>query len=343
MDWQHILSADQFDRNSLEELFVKAFKLKKVMDNSNFTTEKELLVRDETLSRLLRHKRMVELFYQPSTRTRLSFAIAMEILGGHVFATENAREFSSAAKGETLEDSIRTVAKLKADVIVLRYDEVGGAKRAASVSSVPIINAGDSFGEHPTQALLDLFTIYCALKRIDNLRIVIGGDLLYSRTVHSLARLLALYQGVKIIFVSAEDISLDKETEEYLISKNVDFVKETDLKFALTEADVVYWTRIQKEHFKDKEGSFDAERYSRVANQYRIDSSTLPAGDKPLIMHPLPRNEEVREIDFSVDDDPRAIYFDQVENGLYIRMALLLKIFGINFKKKRKIPPQTLS
>jgi len=254
-------------------------------------------------------------FYEPSTRTRLSFESAMMRLGGRVISTENAREFSSAAKGETLEDTIRIVDGY-ADVIVLRHYESGAAERAARVSSVPIINAGDGPGQHPTQALLDLYTIEKELGHVDGISIAMVGDLANGRTVRSLCYLLAKYKDVKMYFVAPDVVRMRDDIKEYLKRHRIPFYEEEDLKEVASKVDVIYQTRIQKERFGDR-----IEDYERARGVYIINHEILDAM-KPdaIIMHPLPRVDEIAP---EVDEDPRAAYFRQAQNGLYIRMALL--------------------
>lgn len=311
MKWRHILSAEQFNRNSIDYLFDKA---KSIKQNPSL------------YNKILENKVMAKFFYQPSTRTSFSFDIAMKKLGGHVISTENARVFSSVTKGETLEDTILTLTTgLEVDVIVLRYDEMDGAKRASKITTTPIINAGDGAGEHPTQALLDLFTIQEELGRLDNFKIAMIGDIKNSRTVHSLAKLLTLYKNVDIIFVAPPEISLDKEegqkTVKYLTKHGARFFYSNDLERVLTEVDVVYVTRIQEEYFTDRKA------YDKVFGKYILSPKILPADKVPIIMHPLPRKGEIT---FAVDSLPQAAYFRQVNNGLYVRMALLSLILGKN-------------
>lgn len=254
------------------------------------------------------------LFYEPSTRTRLSFEAAMHRLGGRVIGTESAGHFSSVTKGETLEDTIRVISGY-ADVIVLRHNETGAAARAARVSTMPIINAGDGTGEHPTQALLDLFTIRSELPDLHEFNVVMVGDLKHGRTVHSLARLLRWYP-VRLIFVAPESLRLPEEIRLELIEAGVNIFETPDLKSVLPHADVVYMTRVQKERFE----SLDA--YDAIKDCYRLDASML-ATTKPTlkILHPLPRNQEIA-IDVDLDL-ARAAYFRQANNGLFVRMALL--------------------
>lgn len=276
----------------------------------------------------LRGKIVATLFYEPSTRTRLSFESAALQLGASVITTENAREFSSAAKGETLEDTMRVVGKY-ADAIVLRHFDTGAADRAAQASSVPIINAGDGAGQHPTQALLDLFTIQREIGKIDGISIVFVGDLLYGRTVHSLTYLLTKFKVKKIYFVAPKEVAMRKDILTYLRKKQVDFEEREDVLGVLSKVDVVYQTRIQKERFGDR-----ADVYEKVAGKYVLDRSWMRKMKKrSVVLHPLPR---VGEIDPEVDSDLRAGYFRQVENGLYVRMVLLKMILEISDKGRRK-------
>jgi aspartate carbamoyltransferase catalytic subunit len=296
---QHILSAEQFTTKQLADIFART---------------DEIITQLASNQRALadRHRGIVAatLFYEPSTRTRLSFESAAQRLGMGIISTENAKEFSSNTKGETLEDSIITVSKY-ADVIILRHSDDDSAERAATVSHVPIINAGAGKGEHPTQALLDLYTIKHAKGRTDNLHIMIGGDLEHGRTARSLARLLALYPGNRITFVSTPELQIGDDIKEYLESKGTEHRETSDLSPALRDADVVYWTRLQKE----RHASGDMQSHFSIG-QAELDSMPEDA----IILHPLPRNDEIQTV---VDSDPRAKYFDQVQNGLYVRMALL--------------------
>jgi len=297
----HIIESQQFDRDFLEK---KLFPLAKEMEK----------VVKEGGSDILTGKRMITLFYEPSTRTRASFEMAMDLLDGKVvFSTENARQFSSAAKGETLEDTIRILNGYRPDVIVLRYDEEGGAKRAAEVSQVPIINAGDGTGQHPTQALLDLYTIQKEIGRISDTSIAMVGDLTRGRTVRSLSYLYTKFPGVKIYFISPEATKMRDDIKEYLKEKRIRFEEGNDLREVASKVDVIYQTRTQKER-----GSLlgkDDKSFSLV-NQEVLNLMKKDA----IVMHPLPHTEEIAP---EVDLDPRAAYFRQAENGLYIRMALL--------------------
>jgi aspartate carbamoyltransferase catalytic subunit len=298
---KHIIESQQFDQKSLAKLFKLADSLEKKTDNS------------------MKNKIMASLFYEPSTRTRFSFESAMMRLGGKVITTENAKEFSSAAKGETLEDSIRVISNY-ADVIVLRHSEEGASRRASLVSNIPVINAGDGPGQHPTQALLDLYTIQRELKKINGLTIALVGDLKHGRTVRSLAYLLGKYKDIKIYLVSPKGLRIGDDIKEYLDKHKVAYEETEDLSSVIKIVDVFYQTRIQKERFES------VGEYEKFKGYYKID---LQMADqmkpKSIIMHPLPR---VDEISTEVDSSPKAVYFKQAYYGLLIRMALLKTIFS---------------
>src|SRR5687768_16750313 len=270
-------------------------------------------------SRPLAGSILATIFYEPSTRTRLSFETAMLRLGGGVISTENAREFSSAIKGETVEDTVRIVEGY-ADAIVLRHFEQGAAHRAAAVAAVPVLNAGDGPGEHPTQALLDLYTIRHELGRIDGLRVALVGDLRFGRTARSLTRLFRLTAGTELIFVSPPAVPMGEDVRAELDSAGIPHRDEPDLDAVLPYVDVVYQTRVQKERFTTPE------EYETARGQYVIDAEAMrllsPAA---ILLHPLPR---VGEIATEVDADPRAAYFRQAHNGVFIRMALLEHVLG---------------
>lgn len=306
MKLHHIIEAQQFDLPTLMRLFEAAEEMERVVARGGMTD--------------YQHRIMATLFYEPSTRTRFSFETAMHRLGGHVISTENAAEFSSVAKGETLEDTIR-ILNGYADVIVIRHKEVGSAKRAAAVSRVPVINAGDGAGQHPTQALLDLYTIRKEVGAIDGLRIAMVGDLAQGRTVRSLAYLLSKFQEVKIYFVAPPLLKMKEDILAHLRERNVWWAEETALDKVLPEVDVVYQTRVQKERFGDRLAD-----YEQCRGVYVISAESLRLmKQKSIIMHPLPR---LGEITMEVDADPRAAYFRQAQNGLYVRMALLTMVLG---------------
>ncbi len=299
-----ILSVNQFDREKLSYIFAVA-------------TEMEEMVRRVGSFDLLKGKILASLFYEPSTRTSSSFTSAMERLGGSVIPINEVR-YSSVSKGESLPDTIRTL-EAYADVIVLRHPETGSAALAAKYARKPVINAGDGIGEHPTQALLDLFTIQAELGHIDGLTITMLGDLKYGRTVHSLSRLLTLY-NVKINYVSPEILRMPAEIIDEINAKGIAQAQYTALEPALSESDVLYVTRVQKERFESPEV------YEQVKGSYVITPEVLQsAKEEMIVMHPLPR---VGEISMDVDDDPRAAYFRQMEYGLYVRMALLAMVLG---------------
>jgi aspartate carbamoyltransferase catalytic subunit len=301
---KHVISSQQFSRTILEELFARSEEIKR--EPHRFMGR-------------LNGRVMAALFYEPSTRTRLSFDAAMLRLGGQTMGTDNAREFSSSAKGETLEDTIRIVSGY-ADVIVLRHYEEGAAKRASVVSSVPIINAGDGPGQHPTQALLDLYTIRDELDKIDGVRVAMVGDLANGRTVRSLAYLLSKFKDIKLWFVAPPQVAMRDDLKAHLDEHNITWVETEDLESVLPQVDVVYQTRIQKERFTDPEV------YNALKGIYRIDKAAMGLMRKyAILMHPLPR---VDEISPEVDDDPRAAYFRQARNGLHIRMALLDRLLS---------------
>ena len=299
-----ILSVLQFRREDLDYIFGVAREMRSMVD------------RIGTFD-LPKGKILANLFYEPSTRTSSSFLAAMERLGGSVIPI-NEVTYSSVAKGESLPDTVRTL-QTYADVIVLRHPEVGSAKLAAQYTTKPIINAGDGTGEHPTQALLDLFTIQEELGRVDGLTVTMLGDLKYGRTVHSLSRLLSLFD-VRINYVSPEILNMPPELLAELNRQGMAQRELTTLSPVLPETDVLYVTRVQKERFDD------LGQYESVKNAYVITPETLEdAKEQMIIMHPFPR---VGEISMEVDDDPRAAYFRQMEYGLYVRMALLAMVLG---------------
>ncbi|HEX5481611.1 MAG TPA: aspartate carbamoyltransferase [Terriglobia bacterium] len=306
MKLHHVVEAQQFDHKTLLELFEASREMENVVERGGVSDY---------------HNRiMAALFYEPSTRTRFSFETAMHRLGGRVITTENAAEFSSVSKGETLEDTIR-ILNGYADLIVIRHFEVGAAGRAAAVSRVPIINAGDGAGQHPTQALLDLYTIQKEIGSIDGLRIAMVGDLAQGRTVRSLAYLLGKFQDVKIYFVAPPLLRMKDDILDYLQERNVACEEESDFEKVLPQVNVVYQTRVQKERFGDRIAD-----YEKCRGLYVINRETLRLlRQDAIIMHPLPR---IGEITMEVDADPRAAYFRQAQNGLYVRMALLKMVLG---------------
>lgn len=300
-----ILSVAQFNQGKIDYIFARAREMREMVQRVHGTD----LLRGQVLSCL---------FYEPSTRTSSSFIAAMERLGGSVIPITQGVQFSSVSKGETLADTIRTLEQYS-DVIVLRHPEIGAAKLAADYAAIPVINAGDGPGEHPTQALLDLFTIQDELGQIDGLKVAMIGDLRYGRTVHSLTKLLLGYK-VSLRFVSPEILRLPLTVMNQVIDAGVDARETHDVADVIQNADVLYVTRVQKERFSD------LAQYEELKNFYEITADLMEkAKQKMIVMHPLPR---VGEIHYNVDKDPRAAYFRQVKNGMYIRMALLAAVLG---------------
>lgn len=294
---KHVLSSDQYTRESLEEVFALADKVR---------------THQEEYKNKLEDKIIAIMFYEPSTRTRLSFETAALKLGAKIITTENAGEFSSAAKGETIQDTVNVISGY-ADALVIRHKSDTSAIDAASVNKMPILNAGAGKGEHPTQALLDLYTIKRKRGKIDGAKVAILGDLLYGRTIHSLIKLLALYKNVEIYGLSKKDFMLPQEYIDFLKEKNINYTICNSFDDIPKDVDIMYHTRIQQERF---EGDFGKEEYiinKEVLNKF---------SENTIVLHPLPRTGEIAE---DIDDDPRALYFEQAGNGLYIRMALLLQ------------------
>ena len=302
MNLHHVINSQQFSLPILTELFARTKQMEKIVARGG--------TRDYDA------KVMATLFYKPSTRTRFSFESAMHRLGGTVLSTESAREFSSEIHGEQLEDTIRIISTY-CDLIVLRHHQEGGAARAAAVSTVPIINAGDGTGgQHPTQALLDLYTIYDECKTIDGISVALIGALDSGRTVRSLAYLLSKFERVRLYFVAPDEMQVKRDILDHLDEHNVWYHCTSDPREALPHVDVVYQTRIDRERLRQSAISVD---------QYKIDAGVLASMKfNSIIMHPLPRSVE---IDPEVDQDGRAAYFRQARNGLFVRMALLTMIF----------------
>ncbi len=301
---QDIISVRQFNRDNLSYIFGVADEMRAVVKRVGSTD-------------LLKGHVLACVFYEPSTRTSSSFIAAMSRLGGSVIPINEVR-YSSVTKGESLPDTIRTLESY-ADVIVLRHPEVGASQVAAEYARKPIINAGDGVGEHPTQALLDLYTIQTELGTIDGLHVAMVGDLRYGRTVHSLARLLCLYD-VQMTFVSPEILRLPLDVMNEVKGHGKQVRETYSVQDVIAEADVLYVTRVQRERFADQA------QYEEVKDYYIITPELMThAKDRMVIMHPLPR---VNEISYALDSDPRAAYFRQMENGMYIRMALLAAVLG---------------
>lgn len=266
------------------------------------------------------HKKLATLFFEPSTRTRLSFEAAMLELGGNILGFSSAST-SSAAKGESVSDTIQVVG-CYADIIAIRHPKEGAPLVASLKSKIPIINAGDGGHNHPTQTLTDLLTISYKKNRLSNLTIGLCGDLKFGRTVHSLISALSRYTGIKFILISPEELKIPNYIKEDILEKNnIQYIETNDIEEFMEELDVLYMTRVQKERF------FNEEDYVRLKDYYILNNKKLEKAKSDLcIMHPLPR---VNEISKEVDNDPRACYFDQALYGKYIRMALIMKMLEI--------------
>lgn len=295
----HILTAEQFSREQLDALFMAADTMRQDFEKN----------RSELAGRH-RGRQATLLFYEPSTRTRLSFSYGAHHLGMSVNTTENAKDFSSAAKGETMEDTLHMLEQYRSDIIVIRHHETGTiARAAAAFPNLSIINAGDGKGEHPTQALLDLYTIKREMGSIDGLKVVIGGDLKRGRTARSLAKILTTGTKNHVVFLSEPALQVDDEVKRYLKACHTTYELSSEPLAAVKEADVIYWTRMQDERSDERFDPFviDAQFMKQVPK-------------RAVILHPLPR---VTEIAAEVDRDPRAKYFEQAGNGMFIRMALM--------------------
>ena len=281
---------------------------------------KDIIQNKEKYSHKCDGKKLATLFFEPSTRTRLSFEAAMMDLGGNVLGFSSASS-SSTAKGESVADTIRTVG-CYVDIIAMRHPKEGAPLVAAEKSVVPIINAGDGGHNHPTQTLTDLLTIKCEKGRLEDLTIGLCGDLKFGRTVHSLITAMSRYKNIKFVLISPDELKIPEYLKEDVLEKNnIEFIETKDIEEYMDKLDILYMTRVQKERF------FNEEDYIRLKDYYILNKEKLEKAKKDLcIMHPLPR---VNEISTDVDDDPRAAYFRQVENGKHIRMALILKLLGI--------------
>lgn len=305
MKIQHVIQSQQFTVPLIWELFNRTKQMEKIVRKGG-TKDYERYI-------------LATLFYAPSTRTRFSFESAMYRLGGKVLSTEQAQEFSSEIKGERLEDTIRIIGNY-CDIIVLRHHEEGGASRAASVSKVPIINAGDgSGGQHPTQALLDLYTIYNELGTLDGLKVALIGALDKGRTARSLAYLLSKFERTKLYFIAPPELQIKEDILEHLEEKGVSYELLDSVDKVISEVDVIYQTRIDKDRLTNK--NIDLSIYNITPNVLR------KLKNNAIIMHPLPRSVEISR---EVDSDPRAAYFRQAENGLYVRMALITMLLDNN-------------
>jgi len=301
---QDIISVSQFDRTKLDYIL-------------SVGNEMKILVERFGSADLLQGKILANLFYEPSTRTSSSFMAAMLRLGGQVIPINNV-QYSSVTKGESLPDTVRTLESYS-DIIVIRHPEVGSAATAAHYASKPVINAGDGVGEHPTQALLDLYTIVEALGNVGGLKVAMVGDLKFGRTVHSLTKLLVNYP-VEFVFVSPEILRMPQDVLDVVDTSGHTYEQREDVHDIIGDVDVLYVTRVQKERFTD------LAEYDQVKDRYVVDPQLMSrAKERMIVMHPLPR---VNEISYAVDSDPRAAYFRQMRNGMYIRMALLAAVLG---------------
>ena len=302
---KHLINPLDFSVEETEELLLLAEDIQK--DRSRY-------------SEICHGKKLATLFYEPSTRTRLSFEAAMLNLGGSVLGFSSGND-SSASKGESVADTIRVVSSY-ADIIAMRHPKEGAALVAATHASVPVINAGDGGHQHPTQTLTDLLTIHSLKGRLDNLTIGLCGDLKFGRTVHSLISALVRYTNIRFVLISPEELKIPSYIRKEVLQKTHTEFKETeDLESVMPELDILYMTRVQKERF------FNEEDYIRMKDFYILNKQKMElALEDMLVLHPLPR---VNEISTEVDDDPRAVYFKQAQYGVYVRMALILTLLEV--------------
>lgn len=304
-----IVSIDQFIPKDVNLLFSQTQKMKKIAKNSK-------------QSSLLANKIVTLLFFEPSTRTFSSFSAAVKKLGGQTIEIQNPMQTSSIAKGETFDDTIKTF-EAYSDTIVIRHPDIGSAQAAAQVAkSIPVINAGDGGGEHPTQALTDLYTIYEKFKRLNNLTVLVSGDMLHSRTIHSLLKALSLYSNNTVYLLCPKELRLSQNDSSILSKKQLRTIEIDSIKQMPKNAHVWYWNRIQKERFRNLK---DAQKHKR---RFVLTSNLLRSygNNQMIIMDPLPK---VEEIDVEIDNDTRAVYFsNQIKNGTYVRMALLAMVLG---------------
>ena len=283
------------------------------------STAEHIIAHPKSYAERCKGKKLATLFFEPSTRTRLSFEAAMYELGGNVIGFSEANS-SSAAKGESVADTAKTIS-CYADIIAMRHPKEGAPMVAAMNATIPVINAGDGGHNHPTQTLADLLTIKLEKGRFENLTIGVCGDLKFGRTVHSLIDAMSRYEGVKFVLISPEELKVPDYVKEAMDKENIPYVETTDLEGAMPSLDILYMTRVQRERF------FNEEDYLRLKDSYILTVDKLENAKQNLsILHPLPR---VNEISVAVDEDPRACYFKQVLNGKYMRMALILKLLGV--------------
>jgi aspartate carbamoyltransferase catalytic subunit len=305
------------DFKGKDVISIKDFSKKEIDDVLIYAEKMLPYAKGEKYKDVLGGKVLSSLFFEPSTRTRLSFESAMNRLGGRVIGFADPSG-TSQKKGESLADTIR-MADSYSDAIVVRHPQEGAARLAAEFANAPVLNAGDGAGQHPTQCLLDLFTIKTEKKKIEKNNIILLGDLKYGRTVHSLAYALSIY-GAELTFVSPASLKMPKEVISECMELGVEPTQTSSLEKAIKDADVLYATRIQKERFPD------AEEYNKVVGSYKINNELLNnAKESLIVMHPLPR---VTEIDPEVDSTPHAVYFKQAFNGVPVRMALLSLVLG---------------
>ena len=299
-------------RNLIDILDFSVEELQELIDTAN-----DIIAHPESYSERCRGKKLATLFFEPSTRTRLSFEAAMYELGGNVIGFSEAKS-SSAAKGESVADTARVIS-CYADIIAMRHPKEGAPLVAAMNASIPVINAGDGGHNHPTQTLADLLTIYREKGRFDHLTVGFCGDLKFGRTVHSLICALSRYEGIRVVLISPEELKLPSYVKkDVLAANNIPYVQTTDLESVMPDLDILYMTRVQRERF------FNEEDYLRLKDSYILTPERLWNAKADLsILHPLPR---VNEISVAIDDDPRACYFKQVLYGKYMRMALILKL-----------------
>ena len=283
------------------------------------STAEHIIANPKSYAHRCEGKKLATLFFEPSTRTRLSFEAAMYELGGNVIGFSEAKS-SSAAKGESVADTAKTIS-CYADIIAMRHPKEGAPMVAAMNATIPVINAGDGGHNHPTQTLADLLTIKLEKGRFENLTIGVCGDLKFGRTVHSLIDAMSRYEGVKFVLISPEELRVPDYVREAMDKENIPYIETTDLESAMPTLDILYMTRVQRERF------FNEEDYLRLKDSYILTVDKLENAKQNLsILHPLPR---VNEISVAVDDDPRACYFKQVLCGKYMRMALILKLLGV--------------
>lgn len=302
-------------RHLIEPMDLSLKELDEIFDLAN-----QMMESPEKYADICKGKLMATLFYEPSTRTRLSFEAAMLRLGGKVLGFSEASS-SSVAKGESIADTIRTI-ECYADIAVMRHPKEGAPKVASLYSNIPIINAGDGGHQHPTQTLTDLLTIQSIKGRLSNLTIGVCGDLKFGRTVHSLIKAMARYENIKLVLISPNELRIPEYIKKQILEKqNIEFVEIERLEDIIDQLDILYMTRVQKERF------FNEEDYIRLKDSYILDREKMKkAKDSMIVLHPLPR---VNEISIDVDSDPRAAYFKQAKYGMFVRMALIVKLLEV--------------